>query len=216
MISFDVVSKSYQHNNFLIRKACISDIEGIFYLYKAVGIKEDNIHEKLDSEYKNSFEKTGGIFHILDKKEIYDCILAKDSIAFVAVVEKTIVGVYWGYIIDSVFYSSDILVIPEQQKQGTAKILKYVVIESLLSQGIRTAFIEVYTITGFYRDSIFYSILLPNKPSFLFHKKYFDTQLKSTSIKEFIVCPYKIVVKSSILISEVKTAFSLLKQSIYP
>lgn len=172
------------------RKAVIQDVPAIAALYREIAVTKENCREKFDKESASSFEKTGGMFLIMQEKEISTEMKNPDS--FWAVLEdcQGIGGVFWysasndlireevssllpkDFNRSKLVYPREIIVSSRWQGRKAGQIFYATILKAMMRQGYNYSFCDVYRVTafqipGFGKEGEAVKTSLLNKPSYM-------------------------------------------------
>lgn len=204
------------------------DTLGIINCYDYVWINSLNIKEKLETENENSFYNKGGMFNKLSEEQVSNILANENETIFVSKLQDTnkINALLWlstdTKIYDNlifydnvdnkkvslinrykqhnqIIYPIDFIALPDESNRGTAYPFLYAVYDKMFKNKYKYAFIEVYTLIGYYdKFNLYHNLNLENKRSVILNKKIGAENIGTTGVHEYIKGDYKIITKSEI------------------
>ena len=149
------------------RKASIPDVPAIAALYREIAVTEENCREKFNKESSSSFEKTGGMFLVMQEEEISMEMKNQDS--FWAVLEdyEGIGGVFWYSARNDLLRNEEEILLPEDfdrrklvyprevivssrwKGRKAAQLFYATILKEMMGQGYEYSLCDVYRVTAF-------------------------------------------------------------------
>lgn len=165
---------------FYYKKATERDIKEIAGLYQEIAVTADNYREKLNKKSGKSFEKTGGMFVIMNVADIRSII--EDSHCFWAVIRDEkgeLAGCFWfadynedleymsAHVKGAVVYPREVIVSGKYKGYHICRFLYYSIFQAMQRAGYEYSICDVYETTACLEAGRYRKIQLLNRPSYV-------------------------------------------------